>query len=70
MASHAPAWRRMAREPGDSAETLAARVRAREHVIYPIAARWFTEGRLSLEGDRALLDDEVLPAGGLDAESC
>jgi phosphoribosylglycinamide formyltransferase-1 len=30
----------------DNAETLAARVLRREHVIYPRAVRWFLEGRL------------------------
>ncbi|MDR1995841.1 phosphoribosylglycinamide formyltransferase [Azonexus sp.] len=32
----------------DSEETLAARVLAQEHVIYPQAVRWFAEGRLQL----------------------
>lgn len=32
--------------PGDSAEALAARVLAQEHVVYPRAVRWFLEGRL------------------------
>ena len=35
--------------PGDDEATLAARVLAREHVIYPLAVRWFVEGRLCLE---------------------
>ena len=30
--------------------TLAARVLATEHVIYPRSVRWFVEGRLALEG--------------------
>ncbi|MGQ0654139.1 MAG: phosphoribosylglycinamide formyltransferase [Betaproteobacteria bacterium] len=36
---------------GDTAERLAARVLEQEHVIYPRAARWFLEGKLSLEGN-------------------
>lgn len=36
--------------PGDDEDTLAARVLAREHVIYPLAVRWFVEGQLRLEG--------------------
>ena len=32
--------------PGDNEATLAARVLAREHVIYPTALRWFVEGQL------------------------
>ncbi len=34
----------------DDEHTLAARVLATEHVIYPRSARWFVEGRLRLEG--------------------
>jgi phosphoribosylglycinamide formyltransferase 1 len=36
--------------PGDDEHTLAARVLATEHVIYPQSVRWFVEGRLVLEG--------------------
>jgi len=32
--------------PGDDADTLAARVLAREHVLYPLVVRWFVEGQL------------------------
>ena len=35
--------------PGDTAEALAARVLATEHVIYPQSVRWFVEGRLHVE---------------------
>jgi phosphoribosylglycinamide formyltransferase-1 len=33
---------------GDTADTLAARVLATEHQIYPRAVRWFVEGRLKV----------------------
>ena len=36
--------------PGDDEPTLAARVLATEHLIYPRSVRWFVQGRLSLEG--------------------
>jgi phosphoribosylglycinamide formyltransferase 1 len=36
--------------PRDDEEVLAARVLATEHVIYPLAVRWFVEGKLRLEG--------------------
>ena len=36
----------------DDEERLAVRVLATEHVIYPLAVRWFVEGRLALEGAR------------------
>jgi phosphoribosylglycinamide formyltransferase-1 len=35
--------------PHDDAVTLAARVLAQEHRIYPQAARWFLEGKLVIE---------------------
>jgi phosphoribosylglycinamide formyltransferase-1 len=47
---------------GDTADALATRVLAQEHVIYPRAVRWFLEGRLHLEGGRVRLDGEA--AGG------
>ena len=37
---------------GDGEETLAARILALEHRIYPRAIEWFAEGRLALEGRR------------------
>ena len=35
--------------PGDTPETLAARVLEQEHVVYPRAVRWFLDGRISVE---------------------
>ncbi|QIK37394.1 phosphoribosylglycinamide formyltransferase [Caldichromatium japonicum] len=47
--------------PDDTPQTLAARVLAQEHVIYPLAVRWFAEGRLWLGSDRRVyLDGQVL----------
>ncbi|MCA8373364.1 phosphoribosylglycinamide formyltransferase [Burkholderia multivorans] len=43
---------------GDDAAALAQRVLAVEHVLYPRAVRWFVEGRLRLEGDRAVVAPE------------
>ena len=48
--------------PDDTPETLAARVLEREHVIYPLAIRWFAEGRLALRDGRAWLDGRPLEA--------
>lgn len=36
--------------PGDTEDALAARVLAREHVIYPRALRWFVDGELEFAG--------------------
>ncbi|MCA0175605.1 MAG: phosphoribosylglycinamide formyltransferase [Proteobacteria bacterium] len=38
--------------PDDDEDSLAARVLAQEHVIYPQAVRWFVEGALALEGNQ------------------
>jgi phosphoribosylglycinamide formyltransferase-1 len=35
--------------PGDDEHTLAARVLATEHVIYPLAVRWFVDGKLRVQ---------------------
>ena len=50
---------------GDTADTLAARVVAQEHVIYPIAAQWYVQGRLRLTEKGAYLDDNPIPSGGI-----
>jgi len=34
---------------GDTEATLAARVLRQEHLVYPLAIRWFVEGRLAVE---------------------
>lgn len=52
--------------PGDSEETLGARVLEQEHVIYPLAIRWFAEDRLSLTPDgNVVLQDQQAAATAL-----
>lgn len=47
--------------PDDDPDRLAARVLEQEHRIYPLAARWFAEGRLALGSDcRTELDGKPL----------
>ena len=48
----------------DTAESLAQRVHQQEHQIYPLAVRWFAEGRLRLGAQGAMLDGQPLPASG------
>lgn len=48
----------------DSAEALAKRILGQEHKIYPLAAKWFVEGRLTIKNNKALLDGDVLPESG------
>jgi phosphoribosylglycinamide formyltransferase-1 len=47
-------------EPGDTPESLAARVLQQEHRIYPQAIRWYAEGRLELKDGIALLDGKPI----------
>jgi len=51
-------------ESDDSPSSLAQRVHAQEHQIYPLAIRWFAEGRLSLGEHGASLDGQLLGARG------
>lgn len=47
--------------PDDTSESLRARVHALEHIIYPKVLSWIAARSLSLEGNRVLLDNEMLP---------
>jgi phosphoribosylglycinamide formyltransferase-1 len=55
---------RVSIKAGDSAETLAQRVQAQEHVIYPQAVRWFAEGQLHMKDGKCWLNGELLPSNG------
>lgn len=44
----------------DDEASLAAKVQAQEHRIYPLAVRWFCEGRLRYGEGRAWLDGRLL----------
>jgi phosphoribosylglycinamide formyltransferase-1 len=48
--------------PADTEATLAARVLATEHVIYPRVLGWFADGRLAWRDDAAWLDGRRLTA--------
>ncbi|WP_189442658.1 phosphoribosylglycinamide formyltransferase [Salinicola rhizosphaerae] len=53
-------------EPEQDLDALIDKVHAREHLIYPIAVRWFLEGRVKLTPDgQVTLDSMTLPATGL-----
>ena len=51
-------------QPGESIDGLTQRVHVAEHQIYPLAVRWFAEGRLRLAEQGAMLDGAILPASG------
>jgi phosphoribosylglycinamide formyltransferase-1 len=46
-------------EPGDTEDTLAARILIQEHRLYPEAIRLFAEGRLRIEGRRVIVSPEA-----------
>lgn len=48
----------------DTAEILAKRVQMQEHTIYPLAAKWFIEQRLTMENGGSVLDGNTLPKHG------
>lgn len=48
--------------PNDDPDTLAARVLAQEHCLYPQAIRWFAEGRVRLAGEQVEFDGQPLTA--------
>jgi phosphoribosylglycinamide formyltransferase-1 len=49
----------------DDEGTLRSRVQIQEHVIYPIAVKWFVEGRISIKKGDAYFDGKELPETGL-----
>jgi phosphoribosylglycinamide formyltransferase-1 len=40
-------------------------VSLKEHTLYPIAVRWYLQGRLQLTGEGATLDGHAIPANGI-----
>ncbi len=46
--------------PSDTEETLGGRVLQQEHIIYPMAISWYIEGRLEINDNEVLLDNNVL----------
>ena len=47
-------------EETDTPDELAARVLEKEHIIYPLAVKWFCEQRLVLKNDKAHIDNTPL----------
>lgn len=48
----------------DTAVSLAKKVQVQEHIIYPLAVKWFAEKRLEMRDNKAYLDGEALPVSG------
>jgi phosphoribosylglycinamide formyltransferase-1 len=53
----------------DDASALAKRVQRQEHVIYPLAVKWFAQGDLRMIDGKSVLKDEPLPPSGFQIES-
>jgi len=49
----------------DTPRQLAQRVLQQEHLIYPLAIKWFAEKRLIFDNHKVLLDQKELPETGL-----
>ena len=55
---------RIAVQPGDTEETLTARIQQEEHRIYPQVVNWYVQGRLLLQEDGVYLDEQLLSPDG------
>jgi phosphoribosylglycinamide formyltransferase-1 len=51
--------------PGDDASALAARVLRAEHRLYPLALRLIAEGKVRVEGERAIVSGAPFPESAL-----
>jgi len=51
--------------PGDSEDSLSARVLAAEHRLYPLALRLIAEGRVRVENERAIVETARPAVGAL-----
>lgn len=49
----------------DTAASLANKVHSLEHIIYPLAVKWFSEKRLTFRDGKAFLNGSVLPEHGV-----
>jgi len=52
----------------DTASDLAERVQEQERRIYPLVLSWYSEGRLMMRNNKAVLDDQELPESGYASE--
>jgi len=53
----------------DDANLLAKRVQRQEHVIYPLAVKWFAQGKLKMVEGKTELHGELLPTCGYQIEA-
>lgn len=55
----------LAVDPEDDADNLSAKVLELEHIIYPEALKLMALGRISISGNRAIIEKAAYPTGGL-----
>lgn len=48
----------------DDATSLAKRVQRQEHIIYPLAVKWFAQGDICMQDGKCVLNGEPLPPSG------
>jgi phosphoribosylglycinamide formyltransferase-1 len=47
--------------PDDDEVSLSGRILREEHRIFPLAVKWFAEGRVRVEGRRVVIQDSERP---------
>jgi len=52
-------------EPNDDEKSLAAKVLKKEHIIYPLAVRWLSEGIIEMKNGKCFHQGSELPENGL-----
>ncbi|MXP56591.1 phosphoribosylglycinamide formyltransferase [Pantoea sp. Mhis] len=50
---------------GDTEIEIIKKVQHKEHIIYPLVIKWFTEERLKMHKNKIWLDDLIIPITGL-----
>lgn len=55
---------KVAIEAGDTVDDLQQKVHQKEHLIYPLAVKWFCDDRLSIQTNAVYLDKQLLPFQG------
>ena len=53
-------------DAADNAESLAVKVLAKEHMIYPMVIQWFANGTVNCKGQDIFLNNLLLTNGGLE----
>ncbi|MBD5770249.1 phosphoribosylglycinamide formyltransferase [Marinomonas colpomeniae] len=52
-------------ETNETVDTLAAKIHSLEHVIYPLAVKWFSEEQLTFRNGTVTLNGKALPESGI-----